>query len=62
LPSNPRHPVSGFQAGVFAKTASMLFCLFEAAMSRLEQAAKTLQIPQFVSVYKFFFVMDLFTF
>ena len=45
MPSTPQHPASGFRAGVFAKSASMPIYLFEAAMSRLKQAAKTLQIP-----------------
>ena len=45
-PSSSQHPVSSFQAGVFAKTASLPFYLLEAAMSRLKQAAKTLRIPR----------------
>jgi hypothetical protein len=44
-PSSPQHPASDFQAVFFAKTASMLFCLFEAAMSRLKQAAKKFRFP-----------------
>jgi hypothetical protein len=45
LPFSLRHRVSGLRAGVFAKSASMPIYLFEAAMSRLKQAVKTLQIP-----------------
>jgi len=45
LPSSVRHPASHLRAGVFAKPASMPVYQVEAAMSRLNLAAKTLQIP-----------------